>query len=68
MKTKYYKIFSMLLIAAMVAFSSCVKDLNTIPIDPNVVTSATVYKNAHAYKQVLGKCYAGLSLTGQQWH
>ena len=58
MKTKYFKIFGTLLIAILVAVSSCVKDLNTIPIDPNVVTSATVYKNAFAYKQVLAKCYA----------
>jgi hypothetical protein len=66
MKTKYFKILCTLLIAILVAFSSCVKDLNTIPIDPNVVTSATVYKNAFAYKQVLAKCYAGLALSGQQ--
>jgi hypothetical protein len=42
-----------------------VKDLNSPPNDPNVVTSATVYKNAYVYKQVLAKCYAGLALSGQ---
>ena len=66
MKTKYFKIFSTLLISILFAISSCVKDLNTVPIDPLVVTSATVYKNAYAYKQVLAKCYTGLSLSGQQ--
>ena len=65
MKTKYFKIFSTLLITILFVVSSCVKDLNTVPIDPLVVTSATVYKNAHAYKQVLAKCYTGLSLSGQ---
>jgi len=65
MKTKYFKILSTLLIALLFAVSSCVKDLNTIPIDPLVVTSATVYKNATIYKQVLAKCYAGLALSGQ---
>lgn len=65
MKTKYFKILSTLLIALLFAISSCVKDLDTIPIDPLVVTSATVYKNATIYKQVLAKCYAGLALSGQ---
>jgi starch-binding outer membrane protein, SusD/RagB family len=66
MKTKYFKILSTLLIALLFAVSSCVKDLNTIPIDPLVVTSAAVYSNAYRYKQVLAKCYAGLALSGQQ--
>jgi hypothetical protein len=66
MKTKYFKIFFTALIAIIFAFSSCVKDLNVIPIDPLLVTSATVYKNATAYKEVLAKCYAGLATTGQQ--
>jgi hypothetical protein len=66
MKTKYFKIFFAVMVALMVAISSCVKDLNTVPIDPLVVTSATVYKDATAYKQVLAKCYAGLALSGQQ--
>ena len=65
MKTKYFKILSTLLIALLFAVSSCVTDLNTVPIDPLVVTSATVYKNATVYKEVLAKCYAGLALSGQ---
>lgn len=65
MKTKYFKILFTVLIAILVAVSSCVKDLNTVPIDPLVVTSATVYKNSTAYMQVLAKCYAGLALSGQ---
>lgn len=66
MKAKYFKIFFTSLIAVIFAISSCVNDLNTIPIDPLVVTSATVYKDANAYKQVLAKCYAGLAVSGQQ--
>jgi hypothetical protein len=46
--------------------SSCVKDLNTLPIDPDQYTSANVYDNPAAYKQVLAKLYAGLSVSGQQ--
>ena len=66
MNTKYFKILSTSLVAGLIAITSCVKDLNTVPIDPTVVTSATVYKDANAYKQVLAKCYAGLALSGQQ--
>jgi hypothetical protein len=66
MKTKYFKIFFTLLIATLFALSACVKDLNTIPIDPLVITSASVYKNDTAYMQVLAKCYAGLSVSGQR--
>jgi hypothetical protein len=66
MKAKYFKIFFTSLIAVIFAISSCTNDLNTIPIDPKVVTSATVYKDANAYKQVLAKCYAGLAVSGQR--
>jgi hypothetical protein len=66
MNTKYFKILSTSLVAGLIAITSCVKDLDTVPIDPTVVTSATVYKDANAYKQVMAKCYAGLALSGQQ--
>lgn len=66
MNTKYLKIIVTSVIALIIAITSCTKDLNTIPIDPSVVTSATVYKDATAYKQVLAKCYAGLAVSGQQ--
>jgi hypothetical protein len=66
MKTKYLKILSVSVVAATVAITSCIKDLDTIPIDPDVVTSATVYKDVTAYKEVLAKCYAGLAVSGQQ--
>ncbi len=36
-----------------------------MPIDPDIVTSATVYDNPEAYKMVLAKLYAGLAVTGQ---
>ena len=56
-----------LLIAGMaLVFSSCVKDLDTVPIDPDEVTSATVFDDPESYTQFLAKCYAGLALSGQQ--
>ena len=45
---------------------SCTKDLDTVPIDEDVVTAANVYDDPAAYEQVLAKLYAGLSVTGQQ--
>ena len=45
--------------------TSCFKDLDTLPIDPDQVTSASVYENPDAYIQVLAKLYAGLAVSGQ---
>ena len=44
--------------AMLLAYTSCTKDLDTIPLDPDVVTSASVYENPASYKQVLAKLYA----------
>ncbi len=45
---------------------ACVKDLDTVPLDKDVITSSVVYDNPASYVQVLAKLYAGLALTGQQ--
>jgi hypothetical protein len=66
MNNKYFKFLSIAALSVMLAFSSCVNDLDTTPLDKDVVTSATVYDDPAAYQQILAKCYAGLSLTGQQ--
>lgn len=66
MNTKHLKILSASIVVMLLAFTSCVKDLNTVPIDPKVITSANVYKDANAYYGVLAKCYAGLAVSGQQ--
>ncbi|MCX6285979.1 MAG: RagB/SusD family nutrient uptake outer membrane protein [Bacteroidetes bacterium] len=47
-------------------FASCVKDLNTKPINPRLISPESAYSTANGYKQVLAKCYAGLSVSGQQ--
>lgn len=60
-----FKIVSILAISAML-FSSCVKDLDTVPLDKEEVTSASVFDNPAAYKEFLAKIYAGLALTGNQ--
>ncbi len=46
--------------------NSCVKDLDTIPLDEDVVTAGVVFDDPDAYLQVLAKVYSGLALTGQQ--
>jgi len=58
--------FFIIILAVSTSFSSCFKDLDTIPIDEDVITSAQVYEDPSSYKQVLAKLYAGLAVTGQQ--
>jgi tetratricopeptide (TPR) repeat protein len=62
------KIFYIITVLAglSISLNSCVKDLDTIPIDPDVLTSATVFDDPEAYTQFLAKCYAGLAVSGQQ--
>lgn len=62
------KIFNILLLTAglFVIITSCVKDLDTIPLDADVVTAATVFDDPAAYKEVLSKLYAGLAVSGQE--
>ncbi len=60
-------IFIFVLITGVSLFlNSCIKDLDTKPIDPDEVTSATVFDNPESYTQFLAKCYAGLAVGGQQ--
>lgn len=66
MLLKSYKIGSLLLLGVTLFAVSCFKDLDTIPLNENEVTSATVYNDPEAYRQVLAKLYAGLSVSGQQ--
>jgi hypothetical protein len=63
---KIYKIKSLAVILVTLMFTSCVKDLNVTPKDPNIVTSLTVYNSPAAYKQGLAKLYATFAVSGQQ--
>jgi len=40
---------TMLIAGFIMIFSSCTKDLDTIPLDPNVTTAATVFDDPQAY-------------------
>ena len=63
---KTYKILTYLLIIPFLILTGCFKDLDTIPLDKDITTAATVYDDPEAYKQVLAKLYAGLAVSGQQ--
>lgn len=54
------------LTGVILIFSSCFKDLDTVPTDKDELTSAAVYDNPANYKKVLARLYSGLSVTGQQ--
>lgn len=47
-------------------FVSCLGDLDTEPIDDSMLVAEQVYRVKANYKKVLAKCYASLSLSGQQ--
>jgi len=46
-------------------FTSCVKDLDVEPIDPNIATKNNVFTDESAYKQALAKLYASFAISGQ---
>ena len=49
-----------------ISLSSCFKDLDTVPLDPDISTAAVVYDDPDTYRQVLAKAYAGLAVSGQE--
>lgn len=53
-------------IACSVALSSCIDDLDTMPLDDNQLVSDQVYNTEEGYIGVLAKCYSSLVLTGQK--
>lgn len=65
-KMRIHKSLISIFLTLVVLITSCVGDLDVKPIDPNLITSATVYDNPEAYKQGLAKLYATFALSGQQ--
>jgi len=62
---KLFRLLTIQAIMIVVVVTSCTKKLDTVPIDPLVTTSGTVFNNALAYKQALAKLYASLAISGQ---
>lgn len=62
------KIFNYILTLCLAGFglSSCLGDLDTMPLDDNQLVSEKVYSTKDGYTGMLAKCYASLILTGQQ--
>lgn len=56
-------IAGILLSALMI--TSCVKDLDVVPLDDDVIMSSSLNDNPVYVKQVLGKIYGSFNLTGQ---
>ncbi|MFW5725228.1 MAG: RagB/SusD family nutrient uptake outer membrane protein, partial [Bacteroidota bacterium] len=54
------------IIGSSLIFTACVDDLDVTPLDPDNITSATVYDEPGAYRSVLAKLYAGLAVSGQE--
>ncbi len=66
MKTVKYKITSIFIIGLLIAgFSSCVGDLDTIPLDEDELVSDVVFgSEIGPYQELLAKIYAGLAISG----
>ena len=64
MKKNYFRLASICLVS-LFFFSSCLGDLDTLPLDDNELVGEKVYSTPEGYIGVLGKCYASLIQTGQ---
>lgn len=66
MKTIKYKIQLIVTISFMIAgLSSCVDDLNTIPLDKEELVSEVVFgSEIGPYQELLAKIYAGMAISG----
>lgn len=63
---KLHKSLLAIIFLSAILHTSCLKDLDILPKDPNITTSASVLDSPESYKQFLAKLYATLSLTGQR--
>lgn len=53
-------------IVTLFTLTSCLKDLDTVPQDKDIILADELFNDPAAYKQVLAKIYAGLAISGQQ--
>ncbi|OHX65998.1 RagB/SusD family nutrient uptake outer membrane protein [Flammeovirga pacifica] len=62
----FKKYIAAVTVLATTTFTSCLHQLDTIPVDPNVDTKDRVYQSVEDYNKGLAKLYAGYAVTGQQ--
>ena len=66
MKTILYISKYTLVLACIFIVTSCLGDLDTMPLDDNQLVTEQVYSKKEGYTGLLAKCYASLILTGQK--
>jgi hypothetical protein len=57
---------SRIMVAVALLLTACVGDLDVVPLNPNVITSASVYQTTDNYKKGLAKLYASFGVSGQR--
>ena len=62
---KFNYIITTILASAMGFMSSCIGDLDVMPLDPNVMTADKAYSTPESYMQGLKKIYSVWALAGQ---
>ncbi|WP_430812095.1 MULTISPECIES: RagB/SusD family nutrient uptake outer membrane protein [unclassified Carboxylicivirga] len=53
-------------VVSTLMLSSCLNELDQLPIDPTKTTGDQVYQTEEGYERVVAKVYAALALTGQE--
>jgi len=66
MNSKYTFKSVLVVVIIMLWNNACISDLDTVPLDKDIVTSSVVFDDPDAYREVLAKLYAGLAITGQE--
>lgn len=59
-------IISFIGIALLTGVTSCIGDLDTVPLDKKTTTSKQVFDDPASYKEFLAKLYGAMTLTGQR--
>jgi len=65
MKIRFYKTICAAVILFSMFITGCIKDLDTIPLDEDILTTEKIYSDFNNYEKVLAKVYAGLAVSGQ---
>lgn len=65
MKTRKLLYTTLLAASMMGGFSSCVNDLDVVPLDPTINTADRAFQDAEDYENALAKVYAIWAMSGQ---